>query len=128
MEIQEEWEGQHRRNCLLYTSRSILESVMMDLMYEVPSDSNIGICTITKAVVDKTGEPELTYRDTAVPRKTCLLYTSADCCHCLWSTAGKRLIKFKNLPELKMPQGGRISCFAAFLELRAGGDVYKRQG
>lgn len=50
--------------------RSILESVMMDLMYEVPSDSNIGICTITKAVVDKTGEPELTYRDTAVPRKT----------------------------------------------------------
>lgn len=50
--------------------RSILESVMMDLMYEIPSDSNVGICTITKAVVDKTGEPELIYRDTAVPRKT----------------------------------------------------------
>ena len=50
--------------------RSILESVMMDLMYEVPSDSTIGICTITKDVVDKTGEPELVYRDTAVPRKT----------------------------------------------------------
>lgn len=50
--------------------RSILESVMMDLMYEVPSDSSIGICTITKAVVDKTGEPELVYRDMAVPRKT----------------------------------------------------------
>lgn len=50
--------------------RSILESTMMDLMYEIPSDSNVGICTITKAVVDKTGEPELVYRDTAVPRKT----------------------------------------------------------
>lgn len=50
--------------------RSIMESVMMDLMYEVPSDSNIGICTITKDVVDKTGEPELIYRDTAVPRKS----------------------------------------------------------
>lgn len=50
--------------------RSILESVMMDLMYEIPSDSNIGICTITKDVVDKKGEPELIYRDTAVPRKS----------------------------------------------------------
>ena len=50
--------------------RSILESVMMDLMYEIPSDSNIGICTITKDVVDKKGEPELVYRDTAVPRKS----------------------------------------------------------
>ena len=50
--------------------RSILESVMQDMMYEIPSENNIGICTITKAVVDKTGEPELIYRDTAVPRKT----------------------------------------------------------
>lgn len=50
--------------------RSILESVMMELMYEVPSNNNIGICTITRQVVDGTGEPELVYRDTAVPRKT----------------------------------------------------------
>ena len=35
----------------------------MDLMYEIPSDDTIGICTITKDVVDKTGEPELIYRD-----------------------------------------------------------------
>ncbi len=49
--------------------RSIMESVMMDLMYEVPSDNNIGICTITKSVVDKTGEPEIIYPDAAVPRK-----------------------------------------------------------
>ncbi|GLB30386.1 ATP-dependent Clp protease ATP-binding subunit ClpX [Lacrimispora amygdalina] len=50
--------------------RSIMESVMMDLMYEIPSDSSIGICRITKEVVDKNGEPELVYRDTAVPRKS----------------------------------------------------------
>ncbi|MCI9361621.1 MAG: ATP-dependent Clp protease ATP-binding subunit ClpX [Hungatella sp.] len=49
--------------------RSIMESVMMDLMYEIPSDNNIGICTITKSVVDKTGDPEIIYRDAAVPRK-----------------------------------------------------------
>ena len=45
--------------------RSILESVMMDLMYEIPSDDTVGICTITKDVIDKTGEPELVYRDAA---------------------------------------------------------------
>ncbi len=50
--------------------RSIMESVMMDLMYEIPSDNNIGICTITEAVVDKTGEADLVYRDMTVPRKT----------------------------------------------------------
>ena len=43
--------------------RSIMESAIMDLMYEIPSDDSIGICTITKAVVDKTGRPELVYRD-----------------------------------------------------------------
>ena len=50
--------------------RSIMESVMTYLMYEIPSDSSIGICKITKEVVDKNGEPELVYRDTAVPRKS----------------------------------------------------------
>lgn len=50
--------------------RSIMESIMMELMYEVPSDSSIGICTITKDVVDGSGEAEVVYRDTAVPRKT----------------------------------------------------------
>ena len=48
--------------------RSIMESVMMDMMYEIPSDDNVGICTITKGVVGGTGEPELVYRDTAVPQ------------------------------------------------------------
>ncbi len=50
--------------------RSIMESVMMDLMYEVPSDDGIGICTITKEVVDKTGEAEIVYRDTVVPKQS----------------------------------------------------------
>ncbi len=50
--------------------RSIMENVMMEMMYEIPSDSSIGICTITRDVVDKKGEPELIYRDTAVPRKS----------------------------------------------------------
>ncbi len=48
--------------------RSILESVMMDLMYEVPSDNTIGICRITKGLVDQTGQPEIVYRETAVPK------------------------------------------------------------
>ena len=43
--------------------RSIIEKVMTDIMYEIPSDDSIGICTITKAVIDKTGEPEFVYRD-----------------------------------------------------------------
>ncbi|MCI8764233.1 MAG: ATP-dependent Clp protease ATP-binding subunit ClpX [Lachnospiraceae bacterium] len=50
--------------------RSIMESAVMDLMYEIPSDSSIGICKVTRDVVNKTGEPELVYRDTTVPRKT----------------------------------------------------------
>lgn len=49
--------------------RAILEAVMMDLMYEIPSDSNVGICTITKAVVDGTGAAELVYRENTVQRK-----------------------------------------------------------
>jgi len=49
--------------------RSIVESVMMDLMYEIPSDNSVGICTITKEVVDGTGEAEMVYRDNMVQRK-----------------------------------------------------------
>ena len=45
--------------------RSILENAMMDLMYEIASDDTVGICTITKDVIDKTGGPELVYRDAA---------------------------------------------------------------
>lgn len=48
--------------------RSILEKIMMDLMYEIPSDDTIGIVTITKNVITGEGKPEIVYRDTAVPR------------------------------------------------------------
>ncbi|MBP3925590.1 MAG: ATP-dependent Clp protease ATP-binding subunit ClpX [Clostridium sp.] len=50
--------------------RSIMESIMMDVMYEIPSDSTIGICTITKDVVEGRCEPELVYRENTVPRKS----------------------------------------------------------
>ena len=51
--------------------RSIIEGVMMDLMYEIPSDETIGICTITRDVVKNRAKPELVYRDVpANPRKT----------------------------------------------------------
>lgn len=49
--------------------RSIMENVLMDLMYEIPSEDNIGICTITKDTVEQQAAPEIVYRDTVVPRK-----------------------------------------------------------
>lgn len=52
--------------------RSIMENVMMDMMYEIPSDSNVGICTVTSDAVEGKGEPEIVYRDLTVPRKNLL--------------------------------------------------------
>ena len=37
--------------------RSIMENVMMDVMYEIPSDDTIRECKITKEAVDGTGKP-----------------------------------------------------------------------
>ena len=48
--------------------RSILEGVMTDMMYEIPSDPNIVICTITKETLDG-GEPDIVYRDKSVRAK-----------------------------------------------------------
>ena len=48
--------------------RSILEGVMTDMMYEIPSDPNIGICTITQDTI-KGGEPDIVYRDKSVRTK-----------------------------------------------------------
>ena len=39
--------------------RAIMENSLMDLMYTIPSDNTIRKCTITKEVVEGTGEPEL---------------------------------------------------------------------
>ena len=43
--------------------RSILENVMMDTMYEIPSDDTIGHCVITKAAVEGTEEPSIFRRE-----------------------------------------------------------------
>ena len=46
--------------------RAIMENVMMDLMYRIPSDKNIKKSTITKAMVEGTDEAVLEYRNGAI--------------------------------------------------------------
>lgn len=46
--------------------RSIIEEVMMDTMYTIPSDDNVAKCTITEDAVEGKAEPVLTYRDETV--------------------------------------------------------------
>jgi len=41
--------------------RSIIEEVMIDIMYDIPSKKNIKSCTITKAVIQKTASPKLQF-------------------------------------------------------------------
>ncbi|MBQ4283822.1 MAG: ATP-dependent Clp protease ATP-binding subunit ClpX [Lachnospira sp.] len=48
--------------------RSILEEYMLDIMYEIPKDSNIGSVTITKEYIDKTGAPLIGLRGYDVPQ------------------------------------------------------------
>ena len=43
--------------------RSIMEDVMMDIMYEIPSDDNIAECVLTKDAVDGKEKPRITYRN-----------------------------------------------------------------
>ena len=43
--------------------RAIMEGVMQELMFRIPSDEKIATCTITKEAVEGTAEPELTYRE-----------------------------------------------------------------
>lgn len=42
--------------------RSILESVMNEVMFDIPSDDTISKCIITKEAVDGTGKPVIEYR------------------------------------------------------------------
>ncbi len=49
--------------------RAIMETSMMDLMYKIPSDDTIETCVVTKETIEGTGEPELTYRETAMSRR-----------------------------------------------------------
>ena len=50
--------------------RSIVESVVMDLMYTIPSDELVATCTITAEAVEGTGKPILTYHDEPVSKKS----------------------------------------------------------
>ena len=43
--------------------RSILESVMMNIMYEIPSDPTIDTVTITKECVENGSDPVVSYVD-----------------------------------------------------------------
>ena len=49
--------------------RSIIEEVMMDVMYRVPSDETITECIITKAAVDGDNEPVIVYNTEAPIKK-----------------------------------------------------------
>ena len=42
--------------------RSIIEEYMLDIMYEIPKDDNIGKVTITKEYIEKTGGPRIEMR------------------------------------------------------------------
>lgn len=49
--------------------RAIMESVMMDSMYKIPSDSQVVKCIITKEAAEGTGEPTLIYSEGNVSKK-----------------------------------------------------------
>ncbi len=47
--------------------RAIMESIMMDIMFQIPSDDTIGRCIITKATVEGTEGPTIIKREEDVP-------------------------------------------------------------
>lgn len=49
--------------------RSIVESVLMDTMFTLPSDETVEKCIITKAVVDGQATPELVHGEPQLPSK-----------------------------------------------------------
>lgn len=49
--------------------RAIMESVMMESMYQIPSDETVVKCLITKDAVDKKTGPDLIYSEDNQPRK-----------------------------------------------------------
>ena len=42
--------------------RAIMEDFMLDIMYEIPRDPNIGAVTITRAYLEKCGGPRIEMR------------------------------------------------------------------
>lgn len=47
--------------------RAIMEKLMTDVMFEIPSDDNIARCTITKECVDGSEQPKIDYRTDVLP-------------------------------------------------------------
>ncbi len=47
--------------------RAIIEDFMLDIMYEIPKDDNIGSVVITKAYIEKTGGPLIRLRGQSLP-------------------------------------------------------------
>jgi ATP-dependent Clp protease ATP-binding subunit ClpX len=45
--------------------RAIIEELMLDIMYEIPKDENIGSVTITRAYIEHTGGPVIRLREVA---------------------------------------------------------------
>ncbi len=59
----------HERKTGARGLRSIVEKVMMDVMYEIPSDDSISECILTKKAVDGEEKPLLRYRDRLLQAK-----------------------------------------------------------
>ena len=49
--------------------RAIMESVIMDLMYTIPSDETVESCVITREMVEENGKPILTHGERPQPKK-----------------------------------------------------------
>ena len=49
--------------------RSIIEEFMLDIMYEIPKDDNIGRVTITREYIEGTGGPVIDIRSNMVKGK-----------------------------------------------------------
>jgi len=45
--------------------RAIMESVMLDIMYDIPTMANVRACIVNKAAVEGTSKPELVYHENA---------------------------------------------------------------
>ena len=57
--------------------RSIIEEYMMDIMYEIPKDDNIGKVTITKEYVQGTGGPIIDIRSSMILDNSGVSYEKA---------------------------------------------------
>ncbi len=58
-----------KRNTGARGLRSIVENVLMDIMYTLPSDETVERCIITKAVVEGKEPPELIHGEPQLPKK-----------------------------------------------------------